>query len=150
MTVNKQILNLSKLTEVHALTFEAVALDCESKLVYGIEDGIEIRSDEEKISQIITILLDNAIKYSTKGTEIHLSLKREDRKVIFLITNQFQGGIKNPDQLFERFYREDEARIHNNGGYGLGLSIAKSLSREINGKLDVAVNQQMISFSLTL
>jgi signal transduction histidine kinase len=82
--------------------------------------------DPQRLSQLLYILLDNAIKYTPNGGEVRLSLSDEARQLCIQV--QDTGiGIKQEDQdhIFERFYRADKSRSRQMGGHGLGLSIAK-------------------------
>ena len=82
--------------------------------------------DPQRLSQLLYILLDNAIKYTPNGGEVRLSLSDEARQLCIKV--QDTGiGIKQEDQdhIFERFYRADKSRSRQMGGHGLGLSIAK-------------------------
>ncbi|MDQ0199179.1 sensor histidine kinase [Neobacillus ginsengisoli] len=82
--------------------------------------------DPQRLSQLLYILLDNAIKYTPNGGEVQLSLSEEARQLCIKV--QDTGiGIKQEDQnhIFERFYRADKSRSRQMGGHGLGLSIAK-------------------------
>ena len=101
-----------------------------------IEPDIEIESDKEQVRQILSILLDNATKYTDSGGDIKVSLKKEKRNIVFSVRNS--GGVIPPGdlaRLFDRFYRGDPARSSGNGGYGLGLSIAKTAAEKLNARL---------------
>jgi len=90
------------------------------------------------LEQILIILLDNAVKYSTKRKEIHLSLST-DRRYIEVAVQDFGEGISkdNLDRVFNRFYRVDKARSRDKGGNGLGLSIAQRLVEGYHGRVSV-------------
>lgn len=90
------------------------------------------------LEQILIILLDNAVKYSTKRKEIHLSLST-DRRYVEVAVQDFGEGISkdNLDRVFNRFYRVDKARSRDKGGNGLGLSIAQRLVEGYHGRISV-------------
>ncbi|UQS86693.1 HAMP domain-containing histidine kinase [Nicoliella spurrieriana] len=90
------------------------------------------------LSQILVILLDNAVKYSTDRKIIHISLSRNMRSVE-LSVQDFGEGISqdNMGNVFERFYRVDKSRSRDQGGNGLGLSIAKRLVEAYHGRIAV-------------
>lgn len=90
------------------------------------------------LEQILIILLDNAVKYSTTRKEIHLSMSKNTRYVEFVVQD-FGEGIsqENIKKIFDRFYRVDKARSRNKGGNGLGLSIADRLVEGYHGKISV-------------
>lgn len=90
------------------------------------------------LEQLLIILLDNAVKYSTKRKEIHLSLSTDIRYVEVAVQDFGEGIAKdNLDRVFNRFYRVDKARSRDKGGNGLGLSIAQRLVEGYHGKISV-------------
>ena len=98
-----------------------------------------IDCDEQKIKQLILILVDNAIKYTPNGGSVVVRLGNIDsHKVIFSVSDS-GIGIEPEDQkkIFERFFRVDKARSREMGGNGLGLSIATEILRIHDGKISV-------------
>ena len=95
--------------------------------------------DEQKIQQLMLILVDNAIKYTPDGGRVVLSYDgRKGNSVFFSVKDNGIGIAKeNVEKLFERFFRVDKARSRSMGGNGLGLAIAKSLVEAHHGKIDV-------------
>lgn len=87
--------------------------------------------------QLLVIILDNAIKYSTRRKEVHISISRTLNEFEIAIQD-FGEGIPEEDlgKIFNRFYRVDKARARNKGGNGLGLSIAKQLVENYKGRID--------------
>lgn len=87
--------------------------------------------------QLLIIILDNAIKYSTIRQEIHVSISKT-RNEFEIAIQDFGEGIDSEDlnKIFHRFYRVDKARSRNKGGNGLGLSIAKKLVENYGGKIN--------------
>ena len=115
---------------------EQAALEKGLNVEKRIEPGIEIKSDKEQTRRILTILLDNAIKYTESGGEITISLTKEKRHVVCAMRNSGEGiPQKELPRLFDRFYRGDPARTSENGGFGLGLAIAKAISERLGAKL---------------
>lgn len=90
------------------------------------------------MEQVLIILLDNAVKYSTDLPHVHVSISKTVNKVQISIQD-FGEGIATEDlsKVFGRFYRVDKARTRNKGGNGLGLSIAKELIEGYRGKITV-------------
>lgn len=90
------------------------------------------------LEQVLIILLDNAVKYSTKRKEIHISAA-EDARTIQIAIQDFGEGISEEDvkKVFNRFYRVDKARSRDKGGNGLGLSIAQRLVEGYHGKISL-------------
>ena len=94
-----------------------------------------------KISQLIIILLDNAIKYTTEGEEIKVSSFNKDGKCVIEISDTGIGiGDEQKKHIFERFYRADKARSRETGGTGLGLSIAQTIVKLHGGSIKVSDN----------
>lgn len=94
----------------------------------GIRPDVFLRADKEQIEQLISILSENALKYANKGGDISVCLRKEERQILLQFQNTCEALPSVPsDRLFDRFYRADEARSQKNGGYGIGLSVAKSI-----------------------
>ncbi len=103
---------------------------------------IHFEGDQTSLTDLLVILLDNAIKYTPPDKQILLSAKQRDG--VFQILVQDQGiGIQEKDVpfLFDRFYRSDSARSRENvGGYGLGLAIAKKIVEQHHGSITAKKN----------
>ncbi len=128
--------NISEVVSDVILSMEAVAFEKDIRLLQDIEANIIIKSDCEKIKQVVTILVDNAIKYTDEKGRIDIILKKTRHQLVFSIKNSGKGIPKeNITKLFDRFYRADSARTQENGGYGLGLSIAKAIIDRLDGKI---------------
>ena len=90
----------------------------------------------DHLEQILIILSDNAVKYSTNHKEIHMSLSRTLNRVEIGVQDFGEGISKNDmGKVFDRFYRVDKARSRKKGGNGLGLSIAKRLVEGYGGEM---------------
>ena len=100
---------------------------------------VTISGDEEKIKQLILILVDNAVKYTEKGGHVLVQLEDadEDRAVFSVQDSGIGIAPEDQEKIFERFYRVDKARSREMGGNGLGLSIAMEILRLHNGKISV-------------
>ena len=95
----------------------------------------------------MSILLDNAVKYAAPDTAIRLTLERAKRGVKFTAANEcIQPPAGDPDRLFDRFYRPDASRTAATGGFGIGLSIARSIAEAHHGAIHAAVTGQTINF----
>lgn len=117
-----------------------------------IEPNVIIKSDKEKIKMVVSILFDNAIKYTPEDGTIDISLKKSKKQVLFIIKNSGKGIAKqNLTKVFDRFYRADIARTQENAGYGLGLSIAKTIIDSFGGEIHVAsVENEQTTFTFSL
>ena len=134
--------NISKLINNVLLTFEAVLFENNIQISSNIEDDITIKGDKESIKKVFNILLDNAIKYTNKNGKIDVEMYQDKNKIKLKVKNTGEG-IKKEDleKIFERFYRIDTSRARETGGYGLGLSIAKSIVESHNGKIYAESNE---------
>ncbi len=131
-------------------SFESVAETKGRKLVCDIEENLYFVGEEKRIREMFGIFLDNAVKYSTEGSEIYVSLERKGRKIIYQISNETDQIAKgNQDMLFERFYRSDASRNSATGGSGIGLSVAKAVAEAHHGKL-TAESKDGKSLTITL
>ena len=102
------------------------------------EMDLLVRGDQGKINQVLTILIDNAIKYAGEMATIYLSAKHvEDHVEIGIRDTGIGIQREDLDKIFERFYRVDKARSREAGGTGLGLPIAKKIIEQHGGTLTV-------------
>ena len=132
--------DLSDLLGETVMHFEPVAFEAGVGLESKIDPGIVVRSDRDAFSRIAHILIDNAIKYAGRGTNVEVALERK-KQVIFSVKNR--GEVISADDLahiFDRFYRAD--RVRSVGGHGLGLSIAKNLTEALRGKIAVTSSEE--------
>ncbi len=128
--------DISKLINNVLLTFEAVLFENNIELSSNIEEDVILKGDKENIKKVFIILLDNAIKYTNKSGKIDVELRQDKNKVKLKVRNTGEGIKKEDlDKIFERFYRVDTSRARETGGYGLGLSIAKSIVESHKGKI---------------
>lgn len=122
------------------------------KINADIQNGIIYTGDENSIRQLISILVDNAMKYAVSSEAIDITLKRDGRKVRFTLRNLAEG-MEEGDQrmLFERFYRPDSSRNSETGGSGIGLSLAKSIVESHKGKITAKCDRDgYITFQIVI
>ncbi len=101
-----------------------------------------VRTDKVLLKQLLTILFDNAIKYSDEDGVITLTANVKERQLYFTVADNGLG-ISDSDKkkIFDRFYRVDKARTRQKGGFGLGLSLAKQIIKTLNGHISVRDNK---------
>jgi len=130
--------DLSEIVEIVILTMEAAIFENNISFEYDIEPNLRILGNKEQIKQVIMILLDNAMKYTNKGGNIKIHLKKSYNIVSLSISNTGEGiSSAHIEKIFDRFYRADGARGRKSGDYGLGLSIAKKIIDQHSGKISV-------------
>ncbi len=101
-----------------------------------VTDNMIIYGDEKAIYNLLSVLTENAIKYTTSGGTIFVSLYEKNKKVIFTIENPCDSiEIGTHNNWFERFYREDDSRNSESKSFGIGLSIAKAICDKHNAKI---------------
>lgn len=116
-------------------------------------EEVELQADTSSLTDLFVILLDNAVKYSAKKSEIEVRSKKTDGHVKISVIDHGEGiSEKDLPYIFDRFYRADSARTKRNvGGYGLGLSIAKKIAVAHNGAISVISKEKEGSiFEITL
>jgi two-component system phosphate regulon sensor histidine kinase PhoR len=121
--------------------------------VVGPPEGTEAFCDSEAVHQIVTNLVDNALKYTPEGGSVELGARPAEGGQVTVYVRDTGIGIPEEDlpRLFERFYRVDKARSRELGGTGLGLAIVKHLVRAQGGEVTVESSlNQGSTFSFTL
>ncbi|MBA3757683.1 HAMP domain-containing histidine kinase [Candidatus Saccharibacteria bacterium] len=101
--------------------------------------NVPAKGDRESLVDLVSILMDNAIKYSPSGSEVTVSIYQKDRSSFIKVSDNGIGiQASELPRIFERFYRADSSRTKSTvGGYGLGLAIAKKITELHNGSIEV-------------
>lgn len=114
-----------------------------------IKQDIFVNGNRDSLIQLITVLMDNAVKYTESGGEITAELSCTDRLAVLRIANTCDN-IENPEKLFDRFYRGDSARTQKNGGYGIGLSVAMAIAQLHKGSISAENIGEKLMFTVKL
>lgn len=138
--VQPQVFDVSAAVEEVAQSFADFAAARGHALDLSIPPGLSLRGDEHLIRQLVSILLDNGVKYAAGTGPISLSLAEGRRGVVLRTWNDCAGlAPEELERLFDRFYRVDKARTkQEQGGFGVGLSIARSIVEAHRGTIRAA------------
>ena len=133
--------NLSEIIEADSLNFEPIAFEKNISIATEITSDIYIRSNHTLLTQLSHILIDNAVKYGHNGTTVTIRLLKKGDSIEFSVNNI--GDVISKEErehIFDRFYRAEKSRT--SSGYGLGLSIAKNIAKNLNAKISVESNYE--------
>lgn len=128
---------LSDVVTETVCSFQGVAQAQKKEWNLKIQPMLTMRGNEKAIRQLITILLDNALKYSKDNSTISVSLEQKNKMLrlqVFNVTENFIAKESLP-LLFERFYRTDSSHNSGTGGHGIGLSVARAIVNAYKGKI---------------
>lgn len=128
--------NLSDLLWSSLLSFEPVAFEQGVEMHSTVEPEIFVQGAASRLQQLFAILLDNAVKYAGEHGKVWVNLRQKDGKTVLTVRNTGDpipaGSLAH---VFDRFYRVDEARTRERGGYGLGLAIAQRIAEGHGGRI---------------
>ena len=117
-----------------------------------LEENVYAKVDKVQTELLLSILFDNALKYTNEGGKVRMSLKKKGKKAEFILSNSCEKvPDADPERLFERFYRADSAHSQSTGGSGIGLSVARSAAESLGGSIRAEYQgSDMISFIVDL
>lgn len=134
----RKMVDLSALVYQAVLPFESLAFERKLHYELDIAQGLMCRGEPDRLRQVATILLDNAFKYVDEEGTVAVRLAREGKWAVMEVSNTGPGiAPEDLPRVFERFYRCDRARP-DDGSYGLGLFIARTIVEEHRGQLTAA------------
>lgn len=142
--------NVSELLENSITGFEPLFNKKGIILNLMCEDKIEINSNKESIEKLISIILENALKYTSGENKISVVLKKVSKKILFEVENSMKDIVEgNHEEFFDRFYRSDLSRNSELGGHGIGLSMAKEIVAQNKGQIK-AFSKNNHSFTISV
>lgn len=137
----KESTDIDNLISQVAKPFEEMAKIQKKTLNLSLNFNKKINIDQNKIHQLIIIILDNSLKYTEKGDDITIATFEKDSKCVIQVKDTGIGiSEEGIEHIFDRFYREDKARSRETGGSGLGLSIASHIVKMHNGNIKAMHN----------
>lgn len=146
---NLEEVDLSKLIEKSTLSFESIAFEKNIKLDYEIECNIHFKCDTEEIKELLSIMLDNAVKHSPQKGLIKVNLRTEKDNIVLEVINRGKPIPKDEEEkIFERFYRVDKSRNRDENRYGLGLAIAKNIVLNHHGQISASSKNNFTTFKV--
>lgn len=151
LKVQMQDVNFSNCVEGIVLGYDAVFYEKQHKFSYEVTPDVWVVGNEGQLKQLVTILLDNANKYSKGEGNITLRLQNNGKHCTLTVANDSeQLSEEQLSHLFDRFYTVDNSRNKNNGGNGLGLNIAQVICQTHNGSIRVSCENGRTAFDVTL
>lgn len=134
--VQHETFDLSEAVLDTAANFETIAKAKELRFSVNAQEHIMYKGNEAELRQLVSLLCDNAVKYASENGRVTVSLYKASKNVCLDVFNDCDHVDKEQlPRLFDRFYRADNSRSRETGGYGIGLSIAKAIVLRHKGKI---------------
>lgn len=143
--------DMTALCEKLAANFDTYCSAADKPLKSEIAQQVEVCGDVKMLDMLISTLLENAVKYGTEGEGINFTLESGSKYAIISVQNHCSDPPTGDlDLLFDRFYRGDSSRTRENGGSGIGLSIAKTITDAHKAKISCAVSGDLVTFTVKI
>jgi len=144
LKLNKEEIDFDKEIKTLAGMYKDVAKTEKKTLNVDLKYNEKIYADNNKLKQLLVILMDNSIKYTKEGNDINIRTYKKDNKFVLEVEDTGIGISKEAiDHVFERFYREEKSRNRQKGGMGLGLSIAYNIVMAHRGTIKFEKNRDI-------
>lgn len=143
-------IDFSRIVTEETLVFDTLAFERGKLIKSEIEEKVLVMGNKTQLMQLVSILLDNAMRHLT-GNEIEICLKSKGHTAVMSVINEGKEiPLEKQAHLFDRFYQIDEARNSEGQHYGLGLSIAKAVVERHGGNISVSCQGGKVRFAVSL
>ena len=137
-TVLSSEVSLNELIDEVVRSMRSIAETRQMLLETRLTDDVSVRGDPGRLRELVSVLLDNAVKYADAGGRVEVALRKEHRKAIIEVSDNGPGIPRDAlPHVFDRFYRVDKARSRESGGTGLGLAIARHIVDAHGGTINI-------------
>lgn len=145
-------LNFSEIAEDAAEDFKGPVIKDGKNFVMDIQPNIHVKAEEKSLFELVTLLVDNANKYCDPGgiVSVVLSKGRLSKAKLEISNTYAEGKDVDYSKFFERFYREDESHNNQKSGYGIGLSMARTMVKLFKGNISVNYKDDTITFVVSI
>lgn len=156
MTEAEQVIlidvDMSNTVKESADSFRPVIERQNKKLETQIQEGLTVKADQKILTELCNILIDNASKYCDDQGTVWVDLKKKGRSGAMLqVSNNYADGAgKDYSRFFRRFYRGDVSHNSQKSGYGIGLSMAQTITEKLKGKIMANWKNGVITFTVIL
>ncbi len=143
--------DFSKTAAESAESFRPVIEQMGKHLETQIEDSVMVKGDARILSELCNILIDNAAKYCDDSGTVSVTIRKRGRGGQLMVSNNFKDGErKDYSRFFGRFYRGDTSHNSKQAGYGIGLSMAQTITEKMKGNIKVGWKDGIITFTVTM
>lgn len=146
---------VSEVVSEAALPFRTLAVQQGKEFTCEIQPMLTLKGNDRAIQQLISILMENALKYSPAGGTVALRMMKQNRNIHITVFNTTETEIEQEQlvRVFDRFYRAEASRNSETGGHGIGLSVAKAIVAAHDGRIQASTqdsNSNSFQISVTL
>ncbi|MBN2975746.1 ATP-binding protein [Pseudomonas sp. FP597] len=135
--------SLAALVNERLAWFQPQLEEAAIRLEVIIEEGLCIYADRDRLGQVLSILVDNLLRYAAGGGELNIMARRIEDRVVIEIGDRGPGiAAQHLDSVFDRFWRAERSRARYSGGSGLGLSIARAICQAHGGAITASNRAQ--------
>lgn len=128
---------VSDIVSETADSFNALAAERNKTLSIDVAPMLSMQGSSKEIEKLVSILTENALKYSPEGDDVKVCLRRDGKNIVLEVSNKAAEPLSDEDlaHVFERFYRSDKSRNSARGGHGIGLSVASAIVAAHGGRI---------------